>query len=82
MILADGFMKDYNLLDIGCGTAGYFRLLKNYQSIMGLDYSQKMIKAAERLMSEWGLRDISFWNDSFEKFTYRKIQSYQNRGVR
>lgn len=43
------FQSDYSLLDVGCGTAGYHKLLSNCGQVTGLDRSKTMIKAANQL---------------------------------
>ena len=45
-VIIDNLISDYNLLDIGCGTAGYRKLIKNDKSYTGIDYSPKMIDVA------------------------------------
>jgi ubiquinone/menaquinone biosynthesis C-methylase UbiE len=47
-ILDKIFLKKYNLLDVGCGSGIFYRLLNNYKSILGLDFSKTMIELAEK----------------------------------
>ena len=64
-ILDKIFLKKYSLLDVGCGSGIFYRLLNNYKSILGLDFSKTMIELAEKKNSK---RNIRFENTSYEKF--------------
>jgi len=48
LLLLDTFLHNYTLLDIGCGTAGYYHIFKNAKQITGIDYSKKMIEAIKQ----------------------------------
>lgn len=63
-ILAGG----YSLLDVGCGTGGYLRLMKNHGQILGIDFSSEMITAAVRLKARLGLERVMFQNVRYEDF--------------
>jgi len=65
LILDKIFLKKYNLLDVGCGSGIFYRLLNNYKSILGLDFSKTMIELAEKKNSK---KNIRFENTSYEKF--------------
>jgi 2-polyprenyl-3-methyl-5-hydroxy-6-metoxy-1,4-benzoquinol methylase len=65
LILDKIFLKKYNLLDVGCGSGIFYRLLNNYKSILGLDFSKTMIELAEKKNSK---RNIRFENTYYEKF--------------
>jgi SAM-dependent methyltransferase len=47
IVLLDGLLRDYSYLDAGCGTAGYFRLMRNARRLTGVDYSERMIATAQ-----------------------------------
>jgi 2-polyprenyl-3-methyl-5-hydroxy-6-metoxy-1,4-benzoquinol methylase len=47
-VLLDGMLRDYRLLDIGCGTGGFLRLAEHAREIVGIDFSQAMIEQAQR----------------------------------
>jgi ubiquinone/menaquinone biosynthesis C-methylase UbiE len=68
LLIIDWLYRGYSLLDVGCGTAGYFRLLKNYKSLHGLDYSNKMLKAADELSGLYNLKNIKWTCSSFGDF--------------
>ena len=36
------------MLDVGCGSGICYRLLNNYKSVLGLDFSKTMIELAEK----------------------------------
>lgn len=45
----DSLFNHYDLLEFGCGTAGFTSLFKRMNSYAGVDYSQKMIDVAKRI---------------------------------
>ena len=44
--------KDGNILDLGCGSGRHFMKLKGKSVIYGVDFSQKMLKLAEKYAKE------------------------------
>ncbi len=48
-LVLDRLLENYSLLEIGCGTAGYIKLLPNLNHFTGIDWSQKMVDAAKKL---------------------------------
>ena len=48
-MVLDRLMDKYDLLEIGCGTAGYIKLLPNLKHFVGIDWSGKMVDAAKLL---------------------------------
>lgn len=67
-VLIDALLTDYILLEVGCGTGGYFRLLRNYKKIIGLEFSKAMIDQGRELASELGLKRIEFVHEKFENY--------------
>lgn len=59
----------YSMLDVGCGTGGYYQLLKNHARIIGLDFSEPMIQRAEILTKALGIERVEFVHTLFENFT-------------
>ena len=49
LIIDQIFDLGYSLLDVGCGTGGYHKLLINCHRIIGLDRSKEMVLAANDL---------------------------------
>ncbi len=69
LLLLDQLLPEgYSLLDVGCGTGGYHRMLKRYGRIVGLDFSPEMIKKAEELKARFGLANIDYRTVRFEDF--------------
>ena len=66
--IVDSLFDSYTLLDIGCGTAGYYRILNNYKKIVGIDYSKKMLEAADELAVENEVHNCKFQQTIFEKY--------------
>ncbi|MFL6713144.1 MAG: class I SAM-dependent methyltransferase [Sulfurifustis sp.] len=64
--ILDRLFENYSLLDVGCGTAGYYQLLKNYRRIVGVDPSVEMLVEAEKFRSRFGWRNVEFVNSRFE----------------
>jgi 2-polyprenyl-3-methyl-5-hydroxy-6-metoxy-1,4-benzoquinol methylase len=54
--------------DVGCGTGGYYQLLKNYRHITGIDASAQMIQTARQLQSELKIDNVAFVCNQFEKY--------------
>lgn len=68
-LLIDGALPaGYSLLDVGCGTGGYHRLLQRHGHIVGLDFSQEMIQAANGLKRANGLQNIEYVAGKFEDY--------------
>ncbi|MDE2165874.1 MAG: class I SAM-dependent methyltransferase [Alphaproteobacteria bacterium] len=68
LLVIDSLLKDYVLLDVGCGTAGYHRLARNCKRIVGLDYSKTMIERGRVLLSELGLKSTEMICGTFEGY--------------
>jgi SAM-dependent methyltransferase len=68
LILLDGLLRDYRLLDVGCGTGGYLRFLKNHRRVTGLDFSAPTIDQARELQSELGIERVDYVVAKFEDF--------------
>jgi len=67
-LIIDSMYQDYDMLDVGCGTGGYWRLLKNSKSIHGIDYSPAMIEAGNELKNLYDFKNTSFSCEDFEKY--------------
>jgi 2-polyprenyl-3-methyl-5-hydroxy-6-metoxy-1,4-benzoquinol methylase len=68
LLITDGLMEQYNILDIGCGTAGYYRLAKNAKTITGLDGAQEIVDEGRKLCADLGIKNITFIPETFENF--------------
>lgn len=68
LILLDGLLRDYRLLDVGCATGGYLRFLQNHQHVTGLDYSLPTIEQARKLQVEFDIRRVDYVVSKFEEF--------------
>ena len=67
--MLDGLLPaGYTLLDVGCGTGGYHRLLRNYGRIVGLDFSREMITLANDLKVRHGLAGVEYRAERFEGY--------------
>ncbi len=70
LLLLDGLSPEgYSLLDVGCGTAGYHRLLKRQGRVHGIDPIPEMIAHANRFKTESGIRGAEYSCCTFEDFT-------------
>lgn len=67
-LLIDALFEQYTMLDVGCGTGGYYRLLRNYRHITGLDFSPHMINAATQLKTDQGIERVDFVCGRFDDF--------------
>jgi SAM-dependent methyltransferase len=67
-ILIDALLDDYVLLEVGCGTGGYFRLARHHRRIIGLDFSKSMIEEGRALAAELGLERIELVHGKFETY--------------
>jgi len=68
LILLDGLLRDYRLLDVGCATGGYLRFLRNHRHVTGLDYSLPTIEQARELQAEFGIERVDYVVSKFEEF--------------
>lgn len=66
--LVDILKKDHSVLHIACGTGGYTRLFKNVKRFVGVDFSKKMISAAQKLHKGDSI-SCSFYCSTFEEFS-------------
>ena len=60
--------EGYALLDVGCGTAGYHRLLKRHGRVVGLDFSSEMIAAAKELAVRFETRNCDYVAGTWEDY--------------
>ncbi|MFA6171575.1 MAG: methyltransferase domain-containing protein [Patescibacteria group bacterium] len=67
-LITDTLLDNYRLLDIGCGTAGYYRLAKNLKELVGLDYSKRMIATANELNALNKPYKSEFINSTFDQY--------------
>jgi SAM-dependent methyltransferase len=67
-LVIDALLRDYLLLEVGCGVGGYFRLLSNHKKIVGLDFSKSMIEKARELAPQIGLERVEFVQGKFEDY--------------
>ena len=68
VLLIDALFEQYTMLDVGCGTGGYYRLLRNYRHITGLDFSPHMINAATQLTTDQNIERVDFLCGRFDDF--------------
>src|SRR5713226_7893653 len=68
IVVVDSLFREYTMLDVGCGTGGYYQLLKNYKHITGWDFSHYMIEAALKLKTDLSLCNVDFVCARFEEF--------------
>jgi 2-polyprenyl-3-methyl-5-hydroxy-6-metoxy-1,4-benzoquinol methylase len=67
--MLDAFLDEgYSLLDVGCGTAGYHRILCRQGKVIGLDYSNEMIDSANVLAKRFGVRNTEYVACTFEDY--------------
>ena len=53
--------KDMTVLDVGCGAGAYsIALSEKVYKAVGIDYSSKMIEAAERTAAQFGIKNTEF----------------------
>lgn len=70
VLLIDALLEQYTMLDVGCGTGGYYRLLRNYRAITGLDFSPYMVNAATQLIADQNVENVDFLCGRFEDFDF------------
>lgn len=69
LLVLDSLLPDgYRLLDVGCGTAGYHRLLRRHGLIHGIDPIPEMIEAANRFKDGFGITHATYSCTAFETF--------------
>lgn len=68
LVLLDGLLRDYRLLDVGCATGGYLRFPRNHRLVTGLDYSVATIDQARELQQEFGIERVEYVVSKFEDF--------------
>lgn len=69
LILLDGLLRNYRLLDVGCATGGYLRFLRNHKMVIGLDFSAPTIDLAREIQNEFGIERVEYLVSRFEDFT-------------
>lgn len=65
--IVDTVKINHSVLYIACGTAGYVRLFKNIKRFVGVDFSQKMINAAEQHLKKTAL-DFELYCTTLDQF--------------
>lgn len=60
LLVIDSLLSNYAMLDVGCGTGGDLRILRNHRRVLAVDFSEHMIEEAERLAPQLGLARIEF----------------------
>ena len=60
--------EGYRLLDVGCGTAGYHRLLTRHGHVHGIDFMPEMIEQAEKFKRDFDIRNAQYTCTAFEDF--------------
>ena len=68
LLLIDSIFHDSVMLDVGCGTGGYYALAHNYGRIDGMNFSSSMIDVANKLKTELNLEDVEFRCETFDTF--------------
>ena len=69
IIALDGLLPEgYRLLDVGCGTAGYHRLLTRHSHVHGIYFMPEMIEVAGKFSVDFGLRDAFYTCCTLEEF--------------
>lgn len=58
--------EGYSLLDVGCGTGGYHRLLSRHGSVHGIDPIPEMIAIADKFQADYRLRGCRYTCTTFE----------------
>ncbi|MGE5538262.1 MAG: class I SAM-dependent methyltransferase [Gemmatimonas sp.] len=67
VVLLDALMQEgYRLLDVGCGTAGYHRILARHGEVHGIDPIPEMIAIANRFAADFGVRGARYSCCTFE----------------
>lgn len=67
--LINFLFSDYKLLDVGCGTGGFYQLLTNVKVIVGIDQSQKMVAVARQMaVGKEYEGKVNFFCGTFEEF--------------
>lgn len=70
VLLIDALFEQYTMLDVGCGSGGYYRLLRKYRHITGLDFSPHMINAATQLIADQRIERVDFSCGRFDDFDF------------
>jgi SAM-dependent methyltransferase len=69
VLVLDALLPEgYRLLDIGCGTAGYHRLLTRHGHVHGIDFMPEMIEQAERFKRDFDIQNAQYTCATFEDF--------------
>ncbi len=64
--LIDHLLTDYRVLDVGCGTGGYFDLYRGATRVVGIDHSALMVAGARELQK----RGVITKNAEFHETTF------------
>ncbi|WP_375724542.1 class I SAM-dependent methyltransferase [Arcobacter sp. KX21116] len=56
----DILIPNYSILDVGCGTAGYYKYIKNCEHLVCLDGSKNMLNEAKKLSKEFDIKRIDY----------------------
>lgn len=68
LLALDALLTDYRLLDVGCATGGYLRLIKNHAHVVGIDFAETTVTKARELCAEFGIRRVEFVVSLFETY--------------
>lgn len=83
LLLLDGLLPlGYSLLDVGCGTAGYHRLLRRQGRVLGVDPIPEMMDTANRFKAEFDIRGAEYRCCTFEELSLsERYDGIHMRGV-
>ena len=77
----DSLVPNYSILDIGCGTAGYYKHMKNCKHLVCLDGSKKMLDEAKILSKEFDIKDVTYECCLFDEYDSSTKFDIVNLGV-
>lgn len=83
VLMLDALLREgYRLLDVGCGTAGYHRLLARHGEVIGIDPIPRMIENANQLKRELDVRNAAYACSDFESYEpSRRFDAIRATGV-
>jgi len=64
----DSLLTNYSIADIGIGTGGVFKSLKNVKKLIGVDASQKMLDSSDELLKDTSYEKVflqGYYNEDF-----------------
>lgn len=77
----DALIPEYSILDIGCGTAGYYKYMRNCKHLVCLDGSKKMLDEAKKLSKEFTVENIEYECCLFSEYDNTSKFDVVNLGV-